>query len=131
MVGHAKASVTNKYIHSLDTARIMAADTITGYVQGLLDRKAFKRRAHVFDRCSRKAALARFLRKAAGKRKRRVLKPSGGPPSLPMAADLHSRSEPHARLGDRFRGGPPASSNQLQFAPIIQFRRAYASTKKD
>ncbi|MEY9414519.1 hypothetical protein ABIF69_000961 [Bradyrhizobium japonicum] len=36
LVGHAKASVTNKYIHSLDTARIMAADTITGYVQGLL-----------------------------------------------------------------------------------------------
>lgn len=32
LVGHAKASVTSKYIHALDTALIMAADTISGYV---------------------------------------------------------------------------------------------------
>ena len=37
LVGHAKGSVTSKYIHTLDTALIMAADTISGYVQGLLD----------------------------------------------------------------------------------------------
>jgi hypothetical protein len=34
LVGHAKGSVTSKYIHTLDTALIMAADTISGYIQG-------------------------------------------------------------------------------------------------
>jgi hypothetical protein len=42
-VGHAKGSVTSKYIHTLDTALIMAADTISGYIQGLLDGIEFKR----------------------------------------------------------------------------------------
>jgi site-specific recombinase XerD len=37
LVGHAKGSVTSKYIHTLDTALIMAADTISGYIEGLLD----------------------------------------------------------------------------------------------
>ena len=34
LVGQAKGSVTSKYIHTLDTALIMAADTISGYIQG-------------------------------------------------------------------------------------------------
>lgn len=66
LVGHSKGSVTSKYIHTLDTALIMAADTISGYIQGLLDGKAFKQTAYALDRDSRKAALARFLQKAAG-----------------------------------------------------------------
>ena len=66
LVGHAKGSVTSKYIHSLDTALIMAADTISGYIQGLLDGKEFKQTAYALNRDSRKAALARFLRKAEG-----------------------------------------------------------------
>lgn len=66
LVGHAKGSVTSKYIHTLDTALIMAADTIAGYIQGLLDGKEFKQTAYALDRNSRKAALARFLRKAEG-----------------------------------------------------------------
>jgi integrase len=66
LVGHAKGSVTSKYIHTLDTALIMAADTIAGYIQGLLDGKEFKQTAYALDRDSRKAALARFLRKAEG-----------------------------------------------------------------
>lgn len=66
LVGHAKGSVTSKYIHTLDTALIMAADTIAGYIQGLLDGKEFKQTAYAVDRGSRKAALARFLMKAAG-----------------------------------------------------------------
>lgn len=66
LVGHAKASVTSKYIHTLDTALIMAADTVSGYIQGLLDGVEFKQTAYALDRDSRKAALARFLRKAAG-----------------------------------------------------------------
>lgn len=64
--GHAKGSVTSKYIHTLDAALIMAADTISGYIRGLLDGKEFKHTAYALDRDSRKAALARFLRKAAG-----------------------------------------------------------------
>ena len=66
LVGHAKASVTSKYIHTLDTALIMAADTISGYILGLLDGVEFKHTAYALDRDSRKAALARFLRRAVG-----------------------------------------------------------------
>jgi len=66
LVGHAKGSVTSKYIHTLDTALIMAADTISGYIQGLLDGIEFKQTAYALDRDSRKAALARFLKSAAG-----------------------------------------------------------------
>ncbi len=68
LVGHSKGSVTSKYIHTLDTALIMAADTIAGYINGLLDGVEFKQTAYSLDRDSRKAALARFLRKAAGER---------------------------------------------------------------
>jgi hypothetical protein len=67
LVGHAKGSVTSKYIHTLDTALIMAADTISGYIQGLLDGIQFKQTTYALDRDSRKGTLARFLRKAAGK----------------------------------------------------------------
>jgi integrase len=79
LVGHAKGSVTSKYIHTLDTALIMAADTISGYIQGLLDGKEFKQTAYALDRDSRKAALARFLQKAAGDEKAEQ-------DDLPMAA---------------------------------------------
>lgn len=64
LVGHSKGSVTSKYIYTLDTALIMAADTISGYIKGLLDGIAFKQTAYALDRDSRKAALARFLRSA-------------------------------------------------------------------
>lgn len=65
LVGHSKGSVTSKYIHTLDTALIMAADTISGYINGLLNGVAFKQTAYALDRESRKAALARFLQSAA------------------------------------------------------------------
>ena len=61
LVGHAKRSVTSKYIHALDTALIMAADTISGYIQGLFVGIEFRQTAYALDRDSRKAALARFL----------------------------------------------------------------------
>jgi integrase len=60
LVGHAKGSVTSKYIHTLDTALIMAADTISGYIQGLLDDIEFRQTAYALDRDSRKAALRAF-----------------------------------------------------------------------
>lgn len=66
LVGHAKGSVTSKYIHTLDTALIMAADTIAGYIQGLLDGIEFKQTAYALDRDSRRAALDRFLTNAVG-----------------------------------------------------------------
>jgi site-specific recombinase XerC len=65
LVGHAKGSVTSKYIHTLDTALIMAADTIASYIQGLLDGIEFQQTAYALDRDSRKAALARFLKRAS------------------------------------------------------------------
>ena len=61
LVGHSKGTVTSKYIHTLDTALIMAADTISGYIQGLLDGIEFKQTAYALDWGSRKAALALFL----------------------------------------------------------------------
>ncbi|WP_316159326.1 site-specific integrase [Bradyrhizobium sp. SZCCHNRI3042] len=66
LVGHSKGSVTSKYIHTLDTALIMAADTVSGYIKGLLDGVKFKQTAYALDRDSRKAALARFLAQAVG-----------------------------------------------------------------
>jgi integrase len=66
LVGHSKGSVTSKYIHSLDTALIMAADTIAGYIEGLLDGIEFKQTAYALDRKSRKVALSRFLSSAQG-----------------------------------------------------------------
>jgi len=44
---------------------IMAAHTISGYIQGLLDGIECKQTAYALDRDSRKAALARFLKRAA------------------------------------------------------------------
>jgi hypothetical protein len=61
-----KGSVTSRYIHTLDTVLIVAADTISGYTQGLLDGREFKQTAYALDRGSRKAALARFPKRASG-----------------------------------------------------------------
>jgi hypothetical protein len=43
------------------TALIIAADSIAGYIQGLLDRVAFTHTVYALDRDSRKSALAHFL----------------------------------------------------------------------
>jgi len=66
LVGHAKGSVTSKYIHTLDTALVMAADTIAGYIQGLMEGVEFQQTAYALDRQSRRSALTRFLTKARG-----------------------------------------------------------------
>ncbi|MEQ1954929.1 tyrosine-type recombinase/integrase [Mesorhizobium yinganensis] len=66
LVGHSKGSVTSNYIHSVDTALIMAADTISGYIKGLLEGIEFKQTAYAMDRDSRRAALDLFLIKAVG-----------------------------------------------------------------
>lgn len=61
LVGHSRGTVTSRYIHTLDTALIMAAHSIAGYIQGLLDGVAFTRTVYALDRDSRKSALAHFL----------------------------------------------------------------------
>ena len=61
LVGHSCGSITSRYIHTVDTALIMAADSIAGYIQGLLDGAAFTHTAYALDRGSRKSALAHFL----------------------------------------------------------------------
>lgn len=66
LVGHSKGSVTGNYIHTLDTALIMAADTISGYIEGLLNGTEYQLTAHALDRQSRKAALTPFLQNAVG-----------------------------------------------------------------
>ena len=66
LIGHAKGSITGRYIHTLDTALIMAADNISGYIEGLLNGAQFKQNSYALDRASRKASMSRFLAKAAG-----------------------------------------------------------------
>lgn len=63
LIGHSRGSVTSRYIHTLDAALIMAADTISGYIEGLLDGVEFKQTSYALDRGARKATLARFLKK--------------------------------------------------------------------
>lgn len=63
LVGHSRGTVTSRYIHSVDTALVMAADNIAGYIQGLLDGATLKHTAYALDRESRKTSLAHFLGK--------------------------------------------------------------------
>ena len=53
--------MTSKYVHTLDTALVMAVDTIAGYIQGLLNGVELRHTTYALDHASRKAALARFL----------------------------------------------------------------------
>jgi integrase len=64
LLGHANGSVTSRYVHTLDNTLVMAADTVSGYIEGLLDGKEFKKSAHAFDRCARRASLEQFLQGA-------------------------------------------------------------------
>jgi integrase len=63
LLGHSRGTVTSRYIHTVDTALVMAADNIAGYIQGLLDGAAFSHTSYALDRASRKASLAHFLGK--------------------------------------------------------------------
>ncbi len=65
LLGHATNSITSKYIHSLDTVLVMAADTVAGYVQGLLDGAEFGQTTYALDKTVRREALARFFAQSA------------------------------------------------------------------
>ncbi|MEH6759339.1 MAG: tyrosine-type recombinase/integrase [Parasphingorhabdus sp.] len=64
LIGHAKGSVTSKYVHTLDSTLIMAADTVSGYVNALLDGAEFRRNTYTLDRQSRKASIDQMLMEA-------------------------------------------------------------------
>ena len=61
LLGHASGSVTSRYVHTLDAALVMAADTVSGYIRALLDGAVLSHTHYALDRSSRKAALERFL----------------------------------------------------------------------
>jgi len=61
LMGHSRGTVTGRYIHTVDSLLVMAADTVAGYIQGLLDGKKFRRTIYALDRASREAALARLF----------------------------------------------------------------------
>ncbi|AMG72399.1 tyrosine-type recombinase/integrase [Sphingopyxis granuli] len=61
LLGHASGSITSRYVHTLDSALIMAADTVSGYIQALIEGAELSFTHYALDRSSRKAALARFL----------------------------------------------------------------------
>lgn len=61
LIGHAKGSVTSKYVHTLDSTLIMAADTVAGYIKALLEGAKFKRNTYTLDRRSRQNAIDQLL----------------------------------------------------------------------
>jgi integrase len=61
LLGHAQGTITSRYIHTVDTALIMAADTVAGYIQGLLDGMQFRRTIYALDRTARQAAMTRVF----------------------------------------------------------------------
>ncbi|MBW4653505.1 MAG: site-specific integrase [Kaiparowitsia implicata GSE-PSE-MK54-09C] len=88
LVGHSRGTITSRYIHTFDTALIMAADSIAGYIQGLLDGVAFTHTPYALDRDSRKSALAHFLGKPT---------PRGGTPSDQQRSRSSASRPPFSR----------------------------------
>jgi integrase len=61
LIGHSGGGVTGRYIHTVDTLLVMAADTVAGFIGGLLDGKTFRHTCYALDRTSRQARLARLF----------------------------------------------------------------------
>lgn len=66
LVGHSRGTITSRYIHTVDTALVMAADTVSSYIQALLDGAKFKRTNYALDRNARKASMRQFLTQNLG-----------------------------------------------------------------
>jgi integrase len=64
LMGHSRGTITGRYIHTVDSLLVMAADTVAGHIQGLLEGKKFRRTTYALDRASREAALVRLLEQA-------------------------------------------------------------------
>jgi len=80
LIGHSKGTMTSKYVHTLDTTLVMAADNIAGYINGLLNGEAFRHASYALDHASRKVALDQFLTQAKQSR------PSGCKETYPALA---------------------------------------------
>lgn len=61
LLGHSKGTMTSTYIHTMDSALIMPADTVSSYIEALLNGVEFKQTIYAFDRTSRRKAALRFL----------------------------------------------------------------------
>ena len=61
LLGHSHKTITARYIHSADTALVMAADTVSGLIDALLRDAKVARTHYALDRCSRRAAMDRWL----------------------------------------------------------------------
>jgi hypothetical protein len=61
LMGHSKGTITSRYIHTIDSALVMAADTVAGYINGLLNGAQFTRTSYTLDRAAREATLARLF----------------------------------------------------------------------
>jgi hypothetical protein len=64
LVGHSRDTVTGRYIHTVDTLLVMAADTVAGFIKGLLEGKRFRQTSYALDRISREATLARLFERS-------------------------------------------------------------------
>lgn len=61
LLGHAKGSITSKYIHVLDATLVTAADIISAYIEALMDGSRFRRGAQALDRATRMKAMKEFI----------------------------------------------------------------------
>lgn len=61
LLGHAAGSITSRYIHSADAALVMAADSLSGYIEALMRGARLKRTSYTLNRQARKEALTQFL----------------------------------------------------------------------
>jgi hypothetical protein len=66
-MGHSKGTVTSRYIDTIDSALVMAADTVAGYINGLLNGVEFRRTSYTLDRAAREATLARLFSQVEAK----------------------------------------------------------------
>lgn len=61
LMGHSRGTITGRYIHTVDSLLVMAADTVAGHIQGMLDGKKFKRMAYALERTAREVALVELF----------------------------------------------------------------------
>lgn len=61
LVDHSRASITSRYIHTVDSTLIAAADTIAAYIHGSLVGVDLRHVGYAVDRSPREKAVAQFL----------------------------------------------------------------------
>jgi len=107
LLGHSKGTMTSKYIHTMDSALIMAADTVSSYIDALLNGVEFKQTIYAFDRKSRRKAALRFLEQ------QHDFDDDSTPPPAALS-QVRSRTSPSGR-----EGLAPTQKNQHHLSSII------------